>query len=158
MTNDSTVPVAWKADTASVLRAMARNYSDGHRWDHLDTAACIRAADEIDRLRAAEAVPPASSAVIWDEGYKAANADSAALDSAHRYAESADQMTYKRPTETVNPYLTAGLSDALRMALAYVRWQAFGECRSVQWDGPPPEPAAVDEALVAALAASSAPK
>lgn len=66
--------------------------------------------------------------------------------------------TWLRHAPPQAPAVPAGPSDALRMALAYVRWQAFGECRSVQWDGPPPEPAAVDEALVAALAASSAPK
>ncbi|EGH20993.1 hypothetical protein PSYMO_05600 [Pseudomonas amygdali pv. mori str. 301020] len=32
------------------LRAMARNYRNGHSWDHLDGEACIKAADEIDRL------------------------------------------------------------------------------------------------------------
>jgi hypothetical protein len=36
-----------------VLRAMAKNYAGGHSWDHLDGEACIKAADEIDRLREA---------------------------------------------------------------------------------------------------------
>ena len=35
-----------------VLRAMAKNYSGGHSWDHLDSEACTRAADEIADLRA----------------------------------------------------------------------------------------------------------
>ena len=35
------------------LRAMAKNYKNGHRWDHLDSKVCIQAAEEIDALRAA---------------------------------------------------------------------------------------------------------
>jgi len=35
------------------LRAMAENYKNGHRWDHLDSKVCIQAAEEIDALRAA---------------------------------------------------------------------------------------------------------
>jgi hypothetical protein len=34
------------------LKAMAKNYADGHRWDHLDSEACIKAANEIAELRA----------------------------------------------------------------------------------------------------------
>ncbi|NII53540.1 hypothetical protein [Luteibacter sp. SG786] len=34
-----------------VLRAMAENYSEGHSWDKLDAAACMRGADEIKALR-----------------------------------------------------------------------------------------------------------
>lgn len=34
-----------------VLRAMARNYAGGHRWDHLDGEVAVRAADEIKSLR-----------------------------------------------------------------------------------------------------------
>lgn len=30
-----------------VLRAMAANYATGSLWDHLDTEACLKAADEI---------------------------------------------------------------------------------------------------------------
>ena len=41
---------------------------------------------------------------------------------------------------------------ALQLALAYVRWQAFGECRSPGHDSPPPTAAELDAALVAALA------
>jgi len=37
---------------APTLRAMSRNYSGGHSWDHLDARMCTAAADEIDRLRA----------------------------------------------------------------------------------------------------------
>ena len=33
------------------LRAMAQNYSGGHSWDHLDGEVCLKAADEIRRLR-----------------------------------------------------------------------------------------------------------
>jgi hypothetical protein len=36
-----------------VLRAMAKNYAGGHSWDHLDGETCIKAADEIARLREA---------------------------------------------------------------------------------------------------------
>lgn len=35
-----------------VLRAMARNYRNGHSWDHLDGKAVTKAADEIIRLQA----------------------------------------------------------------------------------------------------------
>lgn len=35
------------------LRAMVRNYSDGHRWDHLDARMCRAAADRIEMLEAA---------------------------------------------------------------------------------------------------------
>lgn len=35
------------------LRAMSRNYSNRHSWDHLDAEVCIQAADEIKVLRAA---------------------------------------------------------------------------------------------------------
>lgn len=34
-----------------ILRAMARSYANGHSWDHLDGEACIKAADELCRLR-----------------------------------------------------------------------------------------------------------
>lgn len=34
-----------------ILRAMAKNYAGGHSWDHLDGEACVKAADEIKRLR-----------------------------------------------------------------------------------------------------------
>ena len=33
------------------LRAMARNYANGHSWDKLDGEVCIKAAEEIDQLR-----------------------------------------------------------------------------------------------------------
>lgn len=36
----------------ATLRAMARNYADGHRWDYLDGNAVISAADEIVSLQA----------------------------------------------------------------------------------------------------------
>lgn len=39
------------------LRAMAENYTDGHQWDHLDSEACIKAADEIKLLRAGQDIP-----------------------------------------------------------------------------------------------------
>lgn len=42
--------------------------------------------------------------------------------------------------------------EVMRQALAYVRWQAFGECRNVEWQGPPPTSAELDAALVAAIA------
>lgn len=36
----------------ATLRAMASNYSTGHSWDHLDSEACVSAADEIRQLKA----------------------------------------------------------------------------------------------------------
>lgn len=39
------------------LRAMAENYSGGHQWDHLDSKACVKAADEIKELRANQEAP-----------------------------------------------------------------------------------------------------
>jgi|ERR1700758_2449095 len=36
----------------TLLRAMAVNYANGHRWDHLDGQAVVAAADEISALRA----------------------------------------------------------------------------------------------------------
>ena len=39
-------------NSVSVLRAMSCNYANGHSWDHLDSKACDKAADEIERLRA----------------------------------------------------------------------------------------------------------
>jgi hypothetical protein len=46
-----------------ILRAMATNYAGGHCWDHLDGEVCVKAADEIKRLRA----PPAAEGmpVAW---------------------------------------------------------------------------------------------
>lgn len=35
-----------------VLKAMAKNYASGHRWDHLDSEACQKASEEIGTLRA----------------------------------------------------------------------------------------------------------
>lgn len=35
------------------LRAMVRNYSEGHRWDHLDARMCAAAADRIESLEEA---------------------------------------------------------------------------------------------------------
>lgn len=36
------------------LKAMAKNYAGGHRWDHLDSDTCSKAAEEIDTLRTAK--------------------------------------------------------------------------------------------------------
>ena len=44
-----------------------------------------------------------------------------------------------------------GSVGAMKLALAYVRWQAFGECRTAGHDGPPPTAAETDAALVAAI-------
>lgn len=41
---------------------------------------------------------------------------------------------------------------AMQQAQAYIRWTAFGECRSPWWDGAPPMAAEADLALVQALA------
>lgn len=43
--------------------------------------------------------------------------------------------------------------DVLLMALAYVRWEAFGECRTDGWNGPPPTARETADAIAAALAA-----
>lgn len=42
--------------------------------------------------------------------------------------------------------------EAVLMALAYIRWQAFGECRTSGWDGAPPTPADTVAKLETALA------
>lgn len=42
---------------------------------------------------------------------------------------------------------------AMLMALACIRWQMFGECRTEDWDGPPPRPSDTEKALSAALRA-----
>lgn len=58
------------------LRAMAHNYTDGHLWDHLDTEACRKAADEISSLRA-KLFPYADaneiSGISWDGKYLIGN-------------------------------------------------------------------------------------
>jgi hypothetical protein len=46
--------------------------------------------------------------------------------------------------------LDAARAAAL-LALAHIRWNQFGECRTVNHDGPPPTAAEADAALVAAL-------
>ena len=38
--------------STTLLRAMARNYANGHFWDHLDGEACLKAADRIEQLEA----------------------------------------------------------------------------------------------------------
>lgn len=38
--------------STTLLRAMARNYANGHCWDHLDGEACLKAADRIEQLEA----------------------------------------------------------------------------------------------------------
>ena len=43
--------------------------------------------------------------------------------------------------------------SAMTLALAHIRWKQFGECRTVNHDGPPPTAAEADAALVAAIAA-----
>ena len=49
------------------LRAMARNYTDRHSWDHLDSDCVMAAADEIRALRAALASAPVSGEEVTDE-------------------------------------------------------------------------------------------
>lgn len=49
------------------LRAMVRNYSDGHRWDHLDARMCQAAADRIETLEAAIAARHPVRTVNADE-------------------------------------------------------------------------------------------
>ena len=53
---------------------------------------------------------------------------------------------YDRPLEVAAP-----VTNALTTAMAYVRWQAFGECRTPGHGGPPPTAAETDAVLVAAL-------
>lgn len=43
---------------SNLLRVMAANYTSGHRWDHLDSEAVIKAADSIDALLAAHEQEP----------------------------------------------------------------------------------------------------
>lgn len=67
-----------------ILRAMAKNYAGGHSWDHLDGEACMKAAEEIARLRDAlekirkayvtapgMAAPTPTTELVWTM-YKAA--------------------------------------------------------------------------------------
>lgn len=51
------------------------------------------------------------------------------------------------------PPPAADAVDVLLMALAYVRWEAFGECRTDGWNGPPPTARETADAIAAALAA-----
>lgn len=44
--------------------------------------------------------------------------------------------------------------QVLRMALAFIRWNQFGECRTEGWEGPPPTATDTVSALEASLAAS----
>ena len=46
----------------------------------------------------------------------------------------------------------------IEQALAFVRWECFGECRTPGWDGPPPQAHEVHAALTAALAAAPTPQ
>jgi hypothetical protein len=56
-------------------------------------------------------------------------------------------MTDKTPTPV------SGIEPSvLLMALAQLRWLAFGECRTEGWDGPPPTASETEKALQAALA------
>ena len=41
----------------------------------------------------------------------------------------------------------------IAQALAFVRWNSFGECRTPEWPGPPPTAKETADALTAALAA-----
>lgn len=45
---------------------MASNYSNGHSWDHLDSDACAKAADEIRDLRALLAKYGQSQLTEWE--------------------------------------------------------------------------------------------
>ena len=56
-----------KATQEYKLRAMARNYTDRHSWDHLDSDCVMAAADEIRALRAALASAPVSGEEVTDE-------------------------------------------------------------------------------------------
>jgi hypothetical protein len=62
------VRVKWENHPEVILRAMPQNYGMGHQWDALDAAACTRAADDLERLRAAQAVQPEA---LTDEDAKA---------------------------------------------------------------------------------------
>lgn len=53
---------------AGSLRAMVRNYSEGHRWDHLDARMCAAAADRIESLEEALAArQPGAQEPVGDE-------------------------------------------------------------------------------------------
>lgn len=80
------------------LRAMAHNYTDGHVWDHLDTDACMKAADEIKALRSklfqyADATE--ISGVSWDGKYLIG--DKASIKFFHEMKNRGEQIdVYKR--------------------------------------------------------------
>lgn len=50
----------------ATLRAMASNYAGGHRWDHLDGDAVLKAADEIALLRQGVACPEDVADLVRD--------------------------------------------------------------------------------------------
>lgn len=51
----------------------------------------------------------------------------------------------------MNDTMTEELKQAAQMALAQIRWLAFGECRTPGWDGPPPRAADAVAALERAI-------
>ena len=101
-----------------------------------------------------EPVQPAASAdlaQVWETLYDHGNGkyqgaeSKAQRDKAFRILEALAQAV--QPVQPV-------AADALRLALAYIRWQSYGECRTAGHDGPPPLASEVDEALVSALNAT----
>ena len=66
------------------LKAMAKNYAGGHRWDHLDSDTCSKAAEEIGTLRTANQRLEAENAQL-----KSALANN----TARRYVGDDDQRT-----------------------------------------------------------------
>ena len=47
--------------------------------------------------------------------------------------------------------MTPEQQAAMRQALAFIRWNCFGECRTEGWDGPPPTAADTETALLQCL-------
>ena len=83
---------------------------------------------------------PKVSAVSWSHAIDDRNAARAAL------VEPA--VAHEREADTA----------LLRQSLAYVRWAAFGECRTPGWDGPPPTASGLEEALLERLGESHEPR
>ena len=83
---------------------------------------------------------PKVSAVSWSHAIDDRNATRAAL------VEPA--VAHEREADTA----------LLRQSLAYVRWAAFGECRTPGWDGPPPTASGLEEALLERLGESHDPR
>ena len=65
--------------------------------------------------------------------------------------------TVRANLEAVAEQRTRAMREALLMALAQLRWLAFGECRTDGWEGAPPTAAETEKAINSALSGQSAP-